>query len=46
MILDGCIPDDGIWNALMCGLWDRKKVREGTELLLAELKQKFVETES
>jgi pentatricopeptide repeat protein len=46
MILDGCIPDEGIWNVLMCGLWDRKKVREATELLLAELKQKFVEVEN
>lgn len=46
MILDGCTPDEGIWNVLMCGLWDRKKVREATELLLAELKQKFVEAES
>jgi len=46
MILDGCIPDEGMWNVLMCGLWDRKKVREATELLVAELKQKFVEAES
>ncbi|KAL5096750.1 hypothetical protein RYX36_001077 [Vicia faba] len=46
MILDGCIPDEGIWNVLMCGLWDRKKVRKATELLLAELKQKVVEAES
>ncbi|XP_058771549.1 pentatricopeptide repeat-containing protein At5g46100 [Vicia villosa] len=46
MILDGCIPDEGIWNVLMCGLWDRKKVREGTELLLTELKQKVIEAES
>ncbi|KAF7836598.1 pentatricopeptide repeat-containing protein [Senna tora] len=34
MVLDGCIPHEGIWNAVMCGLWDRKKVREATELLL------------
>ncbi|XP_004485837.1 pentatricopeptide repeat-containing protein At5g46100 [Cicer arietinum] len=46
MIFDGWVPDVGIWNVLMCGLWDRKKVREATELLLAELKQKFVEAES
>ncbi|GAU38126.1 hypothetical protein TSUD_318130 [Trifolium subterraneum] len=45
MILDGCIPDEGIWNVLMCGLWDRKKVREATELLLAELKQNFFEAD-
>ncbi|KAL1289141.1 hypothetical protein HN51_057876 [Arachis hypogaea] len=46
MVLDGCIPDEGIWNAVIVGLWDRKRVREATELLLAELKQKFVEAES
>lgn len=46
MVLDGCSPDEGIWNALMGGLWDRKKVREATELLLAELHHKFVEAES
>lgn len=46
MILDGCIPDEGIWNVLMCGLWDRKKVREATELLLVKLKQTFDEAAS
>ncbi|XP_027338626.1 pentatricopeptide repeat-containing protein At5g46100 [Abrus precatorius] len=46
MVLDGCIPDEGIWSVVMGGLWDRKKVREATELLLDELKQKFVEAES
>ncbi|XP_020230897.1 pentatricopeptide repeat-containing protein At5g46100 isoform X2 [Cajanus cajan] len=46
MILDGCIPDEGIWNVVIPGLWDRKKVREATELLLAELRQKFIEAES
>ncbi|XP_014515199.1 pentatricopeptide repeat-containing protein At5g46100 [Vigna radiata var. radiata] len=46
MVLDGCIPDEQIWNVVIGGLWDRKKVREATELLLAELRQKFVEAES
>lgn len=46
MTLDGCVPDEGIWNAVMCGFWDRKKVREATELLLAGLVQSFVEPES
>lgn len=46
MISDGCVPDKGIWDVVMGGLWDRKKVREATELLLAELKKKFVDAES
>lgn len=46
MVLDDCIPDEGIWNAAMCGLWDRKKVREATEQLLTELMHKFVEPQS
>ncbi|KAL2341844.1 hypothetical protein Fmac_009784 [Flemingia macrophylla] len=46
MVLDGCIPDEGIWNVVISGLWDRKKVREATELLMAELRQRFVEAES
>ncbi|XP_047148364.1 pentatricopeptide repeat-containing protein At5g46100 [Vigna umbellata] len=46
MVLDGCIPDEQIWNVVIGGLWDRKKVREATELLLVELRQKFVEAES
>ncbi|KAG4971438.1 hypothetical protein JHK85_037859 [Glycine max] len=46
MVLDGCIPDEGVWNVVIGGLWDRKKVREATEQLLVELQQKFVEAES
>ncbi|XP_057416100.1 pentatricopeptide repeat-containing protein At5g46100-like [Lotus japonicus] len=46
MISDGCIPDKGIWDVVMGGLWDRKKVREASELWLAELKQKIVDAES
>lgn len=46
MVLDGCIPDEGIWTVVIGGLWDRKKVREATELLLTELGQKFIEAES
>ncbi|KAK7327834.1 hypothetical protein VNO77_21927 [Canavalia gladiata] len=47
MVLDGCIPDEGIWSVVMGGLWDRKKVREAAELLFAELKLKvkFVGTQ-
>ncbi|XP_050371290.1 pentatricopeptide repeat-containing protein At5g46100 [Argentina anserina] len=37
MVLDGCIPDYGIWNAVVEGFWDRTKVREPAELLQAEL---------
>ncbi|KAK7302838.1 hypothetical protein RJT34_13735 [Clitoria ternatea] len=44
MVLDGCVPDEALWNVVIGGLWDRKKVRESTELLLAELKQKFQNT--
>ncbi|KAK7246451.1 hypothetical protein RIF29_41319 [Crotalaria pallida] len=46
MVLDGCIPDEGTWDALVGGLWDRKKVREATAILLAELQKKNVEAES
>ncbi|KAK4259757.1 hypothetical protein QN277_006057 [Acacia crassicarpa] len=46
MVLDGCVPDEEIWNAVMSGLWDRKKVREATELLLAGLMHEFVEPQN
>ncbi|CAJ1950208.1 unnamed protein product [Sphenostylis stenocarpa] len=46
MVLDGCIPDEQIWNVVIGGVLNRKKVREATELLLVELRQKFVEAES
>ncbi|KAI4296810.1 hypothetical protein L6164_036733 [Bauhinia variegata] len=46
MVIDDCIPDEGIWTAVMSGLWDRKKVRETTEIVLVELMHKFVEPES
>ncbi|KAL6201404.1 hypothetical protein ACLB2K_025118 [Fragaria x ananassa] len=36
-VLDGCVPDYGIWNVVVEGFWDRTKVREPAELLHAEL---------
>ncbi|KAJ4703538.1 Pentatricopeptide repeat-containing protein [Melia azedarach] len=45
MVLDGCVPDDGTWSAVITGFWDRQKVREATELLLVELMYKYAEPE-
>ncbi|KAL6191720.1 hypothetical protein ACLB2K_038110 [Fragaria x ananassa] len=42
-VLDGCIPDYGIWNAVVEGFWDRTKVREPAELLQAELMSKLAD---
>ncbi|KAL6349814.1 hypothetical protein AAG906_001701 [Vitis piasezkii] len=28
MVLDGCIPDEVTWNAVVGGFWDRRKTRE------------------
>ncbi|KAL0380011.1 UNVERIFIED_CONTAM: hypothetical protein Sangu_0065400 [Sesamum angustifolium] len=41
MVIDGCIPDVETWNAMSDGFWDRKKVREAAELLLAKLMDEF-----
>lgn len=44
MVLDGCIPDDGIWGAVVEGFWDRTKVREPAEFLQAELMSELANT--
>ena len=33
MVLNGCIPDEVTWNAVVGGFWDRRKVREAVELV-------------
>ncbi|KAJ6416645.1 hypothetical protein OIU84_002501 [Salix udensis] len=45
MVLDGCVPDHGIWSAVVGGFWDRRKVREAFELIVVELMNEFVEHE-
>ncbi|KDP21012.1 hypothetical protein JCGZ_21483 [Jatropha curcas] len=42
MVLDGCVPDRETWNVVLCGLWDRRKVREASELLAIELMNELV----
>lgn len=37
MVLDGCIPDETMWSTMVAGFWDRRKVREATELVQVEL---------
>lgn len=37
MVLDGCIPDEATWNAVVSGFWDQRKVREAAELVQLEL---------
>ncbi|KAL0397444.1 UNVERIFIED_CONTAM: Pentatricopeptide repeat-containing protein [Sesamum calycinum] len=44
MVIDGCIPDVETWNAMLDAFWDRKKVREAAELLLAKLMDEFQNT--
>ncbi|GAV60339.1 PPR domain-containing protein/PPR_1 domain-containing protein/PPR_2 domain-containing protein/PPR_3 domain-containing protein [Cephalotus follicularis] len=43
MVLDGYVPDEGTWNAVLCGFWDRRKVREAAEMLQVELLSDFTE---
>ncbi|KAB5534042.1 hypothetical protein DKX38_017128 [Salix brachista] len=45
MVLDGCVPDHGMWTAVVGGFWDRRKVREAFELIVVELMNEFVEHE-
>ncbi|BFG27831.1 hypothetical protein CerSpe_141050 [Prunus speciosa] len=45
MVLDGCVPDEGIWSSMVDGFWNRRKVREPAELLQAELMSEMVEPE-
>ncbi|RVW94200.1 Pentatricopeptide repeat-containing protein [Vitis vinifera] len=42
MVLDGCIPDEVTWNAVVCAFWDRRKVRESAELVQVELMAVFL----
>ncbi|KAE9461866.1 hypothetical protein C3L33_06205, partial [Rhododendron williamsianum] len=37
MVVDGCIPDEGTWTAIVSGFWDRKKVREAAESIQIEV---------
>ncbi|KAL1537839.1 pentatricopeptide repeat-containing protein [Salvia divinorum] len=37
MVVDGCIPGEEIWNGVVVGFWDRRKVREASELLKTKL---------
>ncbi|VFQ89488.1 unnamed protein product [Cuscuta campestris] len=43
MAIDGCIPGKGIWSAVLASFWDRKKVREATELLHSQLTAELME---
>ncbi|XP_057949935.1 pentatricopeptide repeat-containing protein At5g46100 [Malania oleifera] len=44
MVLDGCVPNDATWTAVVGGFWDRRKVREAAELLHVELTGKNSES--
>ncbi|CAL5411286.1 unnamed protein product [Camellia sinensis] len=41
MVLDGCIPNEGTWIAMVSGFWDRRKVREAAKLVHIELMDEF-----
>ncbi|KAK4859040.1 hypothetical protein QYF36_025841 [Acer negundo] len=45
MVLDGCVPDEGTWSAVVAGFWNRQKVRQATVLLWVELMSKFIDPE-
>ncbi|CAN1129652.1 Pentatricopeptide repeat-containing protein At5g46100 [Linum perenne] len=36
LVTDGCVPDEGLWNIMMVGFWDRKKASEAFESLLID----------
>ena len=46
MVLDGCVPDEGIWSSILDGFWNCKKVCEPAELLQAELMSEMVDPET
>ncbi|CAB4315879.1 unnamed protein product [Prunus armeniaca] len=46
MVLDGCVPDEGIWSSMVDGFWNCKKVRGPAELLQAELMSEMVDPET
>ncbi|KAI5326657.1 hypothetical protein L3X38_035731 [Prunus dulcis] len=46
MVLDGCVPDEGIWSSMVDGFWIHKKVRGPAELLQAELMSEMVDPET
>ncbi|KAI5657178.1 hypothetical protein M9H77_25971 [Catharanthus roseus] len=37
MVLDGCIPDEGAWKAILSGFWDKKKVWEAAKCVHKKL---------
>ncbi|KAF8391303.1 hypothetical protein HHK36_023607 [Tetracentron sinense] len=43
MVLEGCVPDEATWNAIVGGYWGRRKAREAAELLQVELIGEFLE---
>ncbi|KAM7506045.1 hypothetical protein LguiB_004949 [Lonicera macranthoides] len=46
MVLDGCVPDEGIWSTIVGGFWGRRKVQEATEFVLCELMDEFFGAET
>ncbi|KAL6574026.1 hypothetical protein OROHE_001568 [Orobanche hederae] len=44
MVIDGCIPNEETWSAVLDGFWNRKKVRESSEVLHASLVDEFRDT--
>ncbi|CAN0853194.1 Pentatricopeptide repeat-containing protein At5g46100 [Linum grandiflorum] len=36
MVADGCVPDEGLWNIMMGGFWDRRKACEAFESLFID----------
>ncbi|KAK0579236.1 hypothetical protein LWI29_023253 [Acer saccharum] len=45
MVLDGRVPDEGTWCAVVAGFWNRQKVRQATVLLWVELMSNSMEPE-
>ncbi|XP_043704803.1 pentatricopeptide repeat-containing protein At5g46100-like [Telopea speciosissima] len=37
MVVEGCVPDEAIWFAVVGGFWCRRKVHEAAELVLVQL---------
>lgn len=46
MVIDGCIPHEETWSAMLDGFWDRRKVREASELLKTRLIDELQTTSS
>ncbi|KAB1201087.1 hypothetical protein CJ030_MR0G005143 [Morella rubra] len=45
MVIDGCLPTEKSWTAVLGGFWNRRKVREAAEFLQVELMNELVETQ-